>query len=88
MVNYGEDFYLVTSKDYDRDVDILHSKDKSFNASLKRSIEPNSIIIYDSITVAGEESSKAGYLKTIMKIGEFLFIDVIDIQKGYKGKKE
>ena len=44
-----EDFYLVTSKDYDRDVDILHSKEKSFNASLKRSIEPNSILIYDSM---------------------------------------
>ena len=49
VINHGDDFYLVTSKDYDRDVDILHSTDKSFNASFKRSIEPNSIHVYDSI---------------------------------------
>jgi hypothetical protein len=91
VVNHGEDFYLVTSKDYDRDVDILHSKDKSFNASLKRSIEPNSIIVYDSKTVQikGEEDNlQTGFLKTIMKIGEFLYVDVIDIKKGKKTQKE
>ena len=49
VINQGDDFYLVTSKDYDRDVDILHSTDKIFNASFKRPIEPNSIHVYDSI---------------------------------------
>lgn len=74
---------MVTSKDYDRDVDILHSKEKSFNASLKRAIEPNSILIYDSM-VQRDKNSDYGYLKTIMKIGEFLYVDVIDIKKGHK----
>ena len=27
VINHGTEFFLVTSKDYDRDVDILHSKD-------------------------------------------------------------
>jgi hypothetical protein len=76
----------VTSKDYDRDVDILHSKDKSFNASLKRSIEPNSIIIYDSLAI--QKDGNPQLLKTIMKIGEFLYVDVIDIKKGFKSKKD
>jgi hypothetical protein len=60
VINHGDDFYLVASKDYDRDVDILHSKDKLFNASLKRSIEPNSIIVYDSITVSSENKKGPG----------------------------
>jgi hypothetical protein len=40
VINHNKSFYLVTSKDYDRDIDILHSDDKNFNASLKRCIEP------------------------------------------------
>jgi len=43
VINHGDDFFLVTSKEYDRDVDILHSVDKTFNASFKRSLEPGSI---------------------------------------------
>jgi len=35
-----------------------------------------------------EDNSKAWFLKTIMKIGEFLYVDVSDIQKGIKNKKE
>lgn len=57
VINHGKDFYFVTSKDYDRDIDILHSEEKSFNASFKRSIEPGSLFVYDSIiTGCGDES--------------------------------
>jgi hypothetical protein len=40
VIDSGQGFYLVTSKDYDRDIDILSSTDKDFNASIVRSIEP------------------------------------------------
>ena len=80
VINRGDDFYLVTSKDYDRDVDILHSSDKLFNASFKRPIEPNSINVYDSIITGGDQNdAKTGLMKTIMKIGEFIYIDTVDI---------
>ena len=49
VINHDKAFYLVTSKDYDRDIDILHSEEKSFNASFKRSIEPGGVFVYDSI---------------------------------------
>jgi hypothetical protein len=76
VVNHGDEFFLVCSKNYDRDVDILHSKNQDFNASLKRSIEPGSLTVYDSmITNDVTNDPKKGILKTIMKIGEFLYID-------------
>jgi hypothetical protein len=48
----------VTSKEYDRDVDILHTVDKTFNASFKRSIEPGSIQVYDSMIVHEHANSQ------------------------------
>jgi hypothetical protein len=90
VINHGDDFYLVTSKDYDRDIDILHSSEKKFNASFKRSIEPDSLNVYDSIitTNSSEDTdthnSHTGLMKTIVKIGEVLYVDVIDIAKGFK----
>jgi hypothetical protein len=86
VINHGDDFFLVTSKEYDRDVDILHSFDKTFNASFKRPIEPDSIHVYDSMVVKepGNNDPNSGLMKTIMKIGEFLYVDVIDIAIGFK----
>ena len=40
VIDNGKSFYLVTSKDYDRDIDILSSNEREFNASIIRSIEP------------------------------------------------
>ena len=42
-------FYIVTSKDYDRDIDILSSKDPKFNASVTRSIEPGLMTTFDAV---------------------------------------
>lgn len=49
VIKDGENFMLVTSKDYDRDIDILCTADKEFNASIIRSIEPKGIKVFDSL---------------------------------------
>lgn len=68
-------FFLVTSKDYDRDIDILSTSDEDFNASIDRSSEPDHLKIYDSLTF--EEDGKS-YLNTLSLIGDQLFSDTID----------
>jgi hypothetical protein len=84
VINHGGEFFLVTSKDYDRDVDILHSKDKRFNATFKRSIEPGSIKVFDSIVVPSKDNhNRKGLMKTVMLIGTFLYVDLIDIDLGF-----
>lgn len=40
-INYNGSFILLTSKDYDRDIDIIHAEDESFEACFLRKIEPN-----------------------------------------------
>jgi hypothetical protein len=65
VINHKEGFYLVTCKDYDRDIDIIHSNDPKFEVSLKRSLEPGLIDVFDSkiITedkISGSEISKEG----------------------------
>jgi hypothetical protein len=88
VINHGSEFFLVTSKDYDRDVDILHSKDKRFNATFKRAIEPGSIKLFDSIIEPSKDGhQKKGKMKTLMLIGTFLYVDVIDIQLGFQKMK-
>jgi hypothetical protein len=47
VINYDNTFYFASCKDYDRDIDILNSKDETFNASIKRSIEPGLITVFD-----------------------------------------
>jgi len=47
-LNYDEEFYFITSKDYDRDVDILNSEYPKFNASIVRSLEPGQIKVFDA----------------------------------------
>ena len=80
MVSDEGQFYLCTSKDYDRDIDILHSEVENFNASFDRKIEPGLLTIYDSI-VEKNTNTKMGYLKTLMKIGDDLYLDTLDINQ-------
>lgn len=47
-INDKNEFYLVTSKDYDRDIDILHSSNFEFNASILRKFEPGILTVFDS----------------------------------------
>jgi hypothetical protein len=53
-VNRDDQFFLITSKEYDRDIDILHSTREDFNASIVRSIEPGLLKIQDSIIIPDE----------------------------------
>jgi hypothetical protein len=80
----GDNYYLVTSKDYDRDIDVLSSKDEEFNISAKRSIEPGALSVYDSIVVKSEKN----HLKLLSRIGDALYIDTLDIDKGYSENPE
>jgi len=48
VLNYEDAFFLVTSKDYDRDIDILHSEKQDFNVFFKRCIEPGLLQVFDS----------------------------------------
>ena len=38
IVSYEDDFLFTASKEYDRDIDVLHTSDSDFNASCKRFI--------------------------------------------------
>ena len=49
MINDDKDFYLITTKDYDRDIDILNSNDDDFHASITRSTTPGVFKVFDSI---------------------------------------
>lgn len=93
VINHSKSFFLVTSKDYDRDIDILNSEDSDFNASLSRCIEPGLIKVYDSIIVeeichddhasSDARICKKGKIKTLINIGETLYLDTIDISKSF-----
>jgi hypothetical protein len=50
-VSFDKGFYIVTSKDYDRDIDILNSYDQTFNASIERSLEPKIIKMFDIMLI-------------------------------------
>ena len=51
-VSHGFGFLLIASKDNDRDIDILSSKDPKFNASVTRSIEPGLMTTFDAVVSA------------------------------------
>ena len=82
VVSHNNQFYLVTSKDYDRDIDILSSSNRDFNASILRSIEPGILKVFDSIIDTNVESPQ-GQLKTLVQLGDYLYIDTIDIAKCF-----
>ena len=77
VVSQEDNFFLVTSKDYDRDIDVLSSNDLDFNISVKRSIEPGILSVYDT-----NIDTKLGHLKILSRIGDILYIDTMDIAKG------
>ena len=78
-------FYFVTSKEYDRDIDIL-SEDRKFNAYFDRKSEPGLLEVFDSFIEKQENGSN--YIKTLMKIGDYLYLDSIDIKQCIEQKEE
>ena len=73
VIHWEDAFLLMTSKDYDRDIDIIHSENKDFNARFDRMIEPGLLQCYDSIII--EKPNKMKVMKTLIKIGDFLYLD-------------
>jgi len=73
VINWEEAFFLVTSKDYDRDIDILHTENQEFNVSYKRCIEPGIMKVYDSMIYKLDEHTTI--MKTLTKIGDYLYMD-------------
>ena len=57
----GESFFLfISSKLYDHDIDIYCSWTKNFKMAIKRSIEPDSIQIYDAFMSADHQDDEDG----------------------------
>ena len=81
-IYHDNQFYLVTSKDYDRDIDILSTGNRDFNASIVRSIEPGILKVFDSMIDTDGESGK-GFMRTLTLLGEYIYIDTIDIAKSF-----
>jgi hypothetical protein len=67
VINHKNSFYLVSCKEYDRDIDILNSDDPEFNASIKRNIEPGLVKVFDSMIYQSKESE---ILKILIVIGD------------------
>ena len=84
-------FYIVTSKDYDRDIDILSSNDEDFNASITRSIEPGIFKVLDTKLIPPKKNdtdNDKGYIKILSKLGDKIYFDTIDISKSYEDDPE
>lgn len=79
MKNDNEDFYLFTTKDYDRDIDILNSNNDDFNASITRSSTPGVLKVYDSIIIL--ENGRR-LLKFLSSLDDKLYSDTIDLERG------
>lgn len=79
MTNDDQDFYLFTTKDYDRDIDILNTNNDDFNASIPRSSTPGTLKVHDSIIV--KENGKK-LLKYLICLDDKLYLDTIDLERG------
>lgn len=78
-------FYLACSKDYDRDIDILHSKDEHFNASIDKFLEPGLFEVFDMriIEEEGADGKKGLFLKMLSRVGDYLSMSVIDCELAH-----
>ena len=77
VINHENEFYLVTSKDYDRDIDILHAERPKFHASFDRYIEPNLLEVLDSKVILKDEHQTL--LQTLIRIGDTVYLDTLDL---------
>lgn len=80
IVNYNNSFFLITSKDYDRDIDIIHAEYKSCNMHYIRFIEPGLLDVFDSVIL--KSSDRVGsVLQTLTKIGDCVYLDSLEINE-------
>ena len=87
MFDYDDSFYFTTSKEYDRDVDILNSSDVNFNAQIKRALEPGQIKVFDSVIQTDGVNSDKGHMKILMNQGDYFYQDTINIDLCYEKEK-
>ena len=80
-----EGFFIACSKDYDRDIDILHSKRESFHASVDKFLEPGLFKVYD-MKLTKDKDSETGEVKQMLSIlcvvGDYLSLEVIETGLG------
>lgn len=74
-------FYIACSKEYDRDIDLLHSKRKEFNVSVKKFLEPGLFACYDMKVVTFHEGDMKGKkgLYILCRVGDYLTLEIIDL---------
>lgn len=74
-INVNDGFYLLLTKDYDRDIDILHTENQEYDASLIRAIEPGIFKVFDTLVNGG------GLIKTLSRLGNKLYLDSIELDE-------
>jgi hypothetical protein len=77
ITSSGPHFIFVSCKDYDRDLDIMCSSDRSFKISIPRSIEPGIITALD---VYQEEINDEGFgekMQILSLRDEEFYVDTI-----------
>lgn len=67
----------MTSKDYDRDIDILKANEPEFNASMKRISEPKLLKVADSLII---EEGDRRLMKLLTIMDDQIFLDTIDLK--------
>lgn len=75
-INVNNGYYLMLTKDYDRDIDILHTENHQYEASLKRSIEPGIFRVFDTLV------NKRNEIKTLTRLGNRIYLDTIELDDG------
>lgn len=77
----GDGFFIACSKEYDRDIDLLHSKRSKFHASVDRHLEPGLFKVYDMQVVTVKEGEDKGkrLLSVLCCVGDYLSLEVIDV---------
>ena len=72
-------FYIACSKDYDRDIDILHSTNQDFNSSVKKFLEPGLFKVYD-MKITGDKDKQM--INILCRVGDYMNFEIIDVQKA------
>ena len=76
-----EGFFIACSKDYDRDIDILHSNFEEFSSSVDKALEPDLFQAYDMAIVEHKEKGKTKKLLEILcRVGDYLSLEIIDVE--------
>ena len=72
-----EEFYLLATKDYDRDIDILRTSQATSHAWFERNIEPRIFKVLDSV-VEGDQ------VKCLSMLDNELYLDSISREQTFE----